>query len=124
VARRVLAAVLLAVATGAAAEESLGTLFLSAEERARLDALRRGDAPAATGAAAPRDHALTGFVQRAELPESRGRNLGVIISTLLLNLPGAFHPIAHLCRGRPITLVAEFFVRHGRHFDVQVDAIE
>ena len=65
-ARRVLAALLLAVATGAAAEESLGTLFLSAEERARLDALRRGDAPAATGAAAPRDHALTGFVQRSD----------------------------------------------------------
>lgn len=64
--RRVLAALLLVTATAAVAEESLGTLFLSPEERARLDALRRGDAPAAPGAPAPRDHALTGFVQRSD----------------------------------------------------------
>lgn len=64
--RRALAALLLVAATAAVAEESLGTLFLSPEERARLDALRRGDAPAAPGAAAARDHALTGFVQRSD----------------------------------------------------------
>ena len=64
---RFLAALLLVAATGAAAEQSLGTLFLSPEERARLDALRRGDAPAAPGAApAAREHTLTGFVQRSD----------------------------------------------------------
>lgn len=65
-ARRVAALLLLLVATAAAAEDSLGTLFLTPEERARLDALRRGDAQAAPGAPAPRDHALTGFVQRSD----------------------------------------------------------
>ena len=64
--RRVAAALLLVAATGALAQESLGTLFLSPEERTRLDALRRGDAPAAPGAPAARDHALTGFVQRSD----------------------------------------------------------
>jgi len=65
-ARRVLAVLVLAAATSAGAAESLGTLFLSAEERARLDTLRRGDVPAAPGAAPQRDHALTGFVQRSD----------------------------------------------------------
>lgn len=59
---------LLLAATAAAAEESLGTLFLTPAERARLDALRRGDAaaPGTPAAVAPRDHALTGYVQRSD----------------------------------------------------------
>jgi hypothetical protein len=67
--RRTFAAALLFLAAGAAgaAEEPLGTLFLSADERARLDALRRGDArPGAAGAAASREPALTGYVQRSD----------------------------------------------------------
>ena len=67
-ARRALAALLLALAGPAAAVEDLGTLFHTPEERARLDKLRRGEpaeiAPAATGANTQR--ALTGFVQRSD----------------------------------------------------------
>jgi len=61
-------ACLLLAAAGAAAQESLGTLFLTPAERARLDGLRRGDAtaPGTPSASAPRDHALTGYVQRSD----------------------------------------------------------
>ena len=66
-ARRALAVLLLGLATAAAADDSLGTLFLTPQERARLDALRRGDAPPATlDAPRARGHALTGFVQRSD----------------------------------------------------------
>ena len=51
----------------------LGTLFHSAEERSRLDALRRGEpaTPAVSTAPAPRVHTpeVTGFVKRSD-----GRN--------------------------------------------------
>ena len=62
------ACLVLAAAGAAAQEPSLGTLFLTPAERARLDALRRGDTatPGAPSAAAPRDHALTGYVQRSD----------------------------------------------------------
>lgn len=68
-ARRALAlALLVAALNAAAAEEPLGTLFLTAQERAHLDALRRGDPPEQQpGEPRPRrDHALTGFVQRSD----------------------------------------------------------
>jgi len=67
--RALVLACLVAAAFGAAAQESpLGTLFLTPAERARLDALRRGDAaaPGTPSASAPRDHALTGYVQRSD----------------------------------------------------------
>src|SRR5262249_13844105 len=66
--RALVAAILLLAASAARAEDALGTLFLSAQERAQLDALRRGDAPAPGAAAqpAPREHALTGYVQRSD----------------------------------------------------------
>jgi hypothetical protein len=69
VARRALvAALLIAAASCAAAEDSLGTLFLTAAERARLDSLRRGEtaqgsAGTITEAGA---HTLTGYVQRSD----------------------------------------------------------
>ena len=63
-------ACLVLVATNAVAQESLGTLFLTPAERTRLDALRKGEGavPGRTGAAAAatRDHALTGYVQRSD----------------------------------------------------------
>ena len=64
--RAVLAALCACAALGQAAE--LGTLFHTAEERARLDRLRRGDAvqPAATASAPARAGALTGFVKRSD----------------------------------------------------------
>lgn len=68
-AERALAAALLALAASAGAgAQDLGTLFHSPEERARLERLRRGEAPARL--AVPRAGAeLTGFVKRSD-----GRN--------------------------------------------------
>ena len=67
-ARQRLAAALMALAaTTAFAQESLGTLFMSPEERAKLDALRRGEAVAPGTSAAPAgEHAVTGYVQRSD----------------------------------------------------------
>jgi hypothetical protein len=69
-ARRALAAALLLLAAPAALGVDFGTLFTSAEERARLDRLRRGE-PEATRATTPRsaDPAVTGYVRRSD-----GRN--------------------------------------------------
>ena len=67
-ARRVLAALALALAAAGAAADDLGTLFFTAEERARLDKLRRGE-PAAehgSGTSGSAKRALTGFVQRSD----------------------------------------------------------
>ena len=64
----VLAALALLVADPALGADSLRTLFHSAEERERLDRLRRGESvePKA-GAAAPRaPAAVTGFVKRSD----------------------------------------------------------
>ena len=63
------ALLLLALAwDAAAAEVALGTLFHTAEERARLDRMRRGEAePAAATAPQPgRSSAVTGFVKRSD----------------------------------------------------------
>ena len=63
-AERLLAAIVLALAAGAAHAVELGTLFNSADERARLDRLRRGE-PA--GTARPRGvPEVTGFVKRSD----------------------------------------------------------
>lgn len=69
-ARRALAAALLALAAPAASALDFGTLFTSPEERARLDALRRGE-PETPRAAATRsaDPEVTGYVRRSD-----GRN--------------------------------------------------
>lgn len=53
-------------ASGAGAAD-LGTLFHTPEERARLDALRRGEPPAPAGGTAPRAaREVTGYVQRSD----------------------------------------------------------
>ena len=62
----------LVLGLGAANAAELGTLFLTPEERTRLDRLRRGEPPepvdrAATGN--PRTPAVTGYVKRSD-----GRN--------------------------------------------------
>jgi hypothetical protein len=68
-ARASLAAIAL-VAAGAACAAELGTLFHSAEERARLERLRRGDpapAEAPSGPEAPAARReITGFVVRSD----------------------------------------------------------
>jgi hypothetical protein len=68
---RLLAAlvVLFAAAANAADSAALGTLFFSAEERARLDRLRRGEGEPAAAPAPGQASAVTGFVKRSD-----GRN--------------------------------------------------
>lgn len=61
--RRSLLALALA-ACGIAGAADLGTLFHSAEERARLDRLRRGEPEGITGTPARRE--VTGFVRRSD----------------------------------------------------------
>ena len=64
----ILALVLVAASIPCGAAE-LRTLFHSAEERERLEKLRRGEplqAPVAEPRAAPRPSAVTGFVQRSD----------------------------------------------------------
>jgi hypothetical protein len=63
----VLAALVLALAAAGAAADELGTLFFTAEERARLDKLRRGEpTEQVSGPSARTQRALTGFVQRSD----------------------------------------------------------
>lgn len=66
-ARRLAAALALAIAAPYAWPEGLGTLFHTPEERARLDRLRRGEPDAAAQASA-RSGApqITGFVKRSD----------------------------------------------------------
>jgi hypothetical protein len=69
-ARRALAAALLAFAAPAALGVDFGTLFTSAEERARLDRLRRGEPEASRATTAQSaDPSVTGYVRRSD-----GRN--------------------------------------------------
>ena len=58
--------VLAALAAGHAVAAELGTLFTTAEERARLDQLRRGEAPVQAATAASGNREVTGFVQRSD----------------------------------------------------------
>lgn len=64
--RAIVAALLLAAQAAVAAEPALGTLFFSAEERARLDRLRRGEPELATAPAPGTGSAVTGFVKRSD----------------------------------------------------------
>ena len=61
-----LAMALLAAQAAAAAEPALGTLFFSAEERAQLDRLRRGEPELAAAPAPGAGSAVTGFVKRSD----------------------------------------------------------
>lgn len=66
-----LAALLLFASAAASAADSaaLGTLFHSAEERARLDRMRRGESEPAAAPAPGQSSSVTGFVKRSD-----GRN--------------------------------------------------
>ena len=70
-ARRIalLAAALCFAGVANAAEAMLGTLFHSADERAKLDRLRRGESEPAAAPAPGQSSAVTGFVKRSD-----GRN--------------------------------------------------
>ena len=67
---RLMAVLALAFACGTAAAADIGTLFHSAEERARLDRIRRGEAVAPATAEGPvgepRRRELTGYVKRSD----------------------------------------------------------
>jgi hypothetical protein len=61
-----IAALMLACAAGNAAAVEFGTLFNSAEERARLDKLRRGEPLERAGTTTAGARELTGFVKRSD----------------------------------------------------------
>jgi hypothetical protein len=63
---RALALAALALCAGAHGAETLGTLFTTPEERARLDQLRRGDPVASTPAERAHEARITGFVKRSD----------------------------------------------------------
>lgn len=64
--RRWLAFAALAAGSLPAGAEELGTLFTTAEERVRLERLRRGEAAAPGMAEAPRPSDLSGYVKRSD----------------------------------------------------------
>ena len=64
-----LAGALCLIGGAQAAEPLMGTLFHSAEERARLDRMRRGETEPTAAPAAGQSSAVTGFVKRSD-----GRN--------------------------------------------------
>jgi hypothetical protein len=64
--RAILFVVLLAAGIAGAAEPAFGTLFFSAEERGRLDRLRRGESEPAAAPAQGEGSAVTGFVKRSD----------------------------------------------------------
>src|SRR5262249_37669649 len=67
VASRILFAVaLFATGLASAADPVFGTLFFSAEERASLDRLRRGESETAAAPAPGAGSAVTGFVKRSD----------------------------------------------------------
>ena len=68
-ARRALAIALCLAGAANAAELALGTLFHSADERAKLDRMRRGETEPAAAPAPGQSSAVTGFVKRSD-----GRN--------------------------------------------------
>jgi len=94
-ARRALAAALLAFAAPAALGVDFGTLFTSAEERARLDRLRRGEPEASRSTPQSPDPAVTGYVRRSD-----GRNTvwidgrPVVVSTPEASALVKAHPMA------------------------------
>lgn len=65
-ARGLFLAIVLACAAAGAGAVELGTLFNSAEERARLDRLRRGESPARASGARQGPSEVTGFVKRSD----------------------------------------------------------
>ena len=68
--RAILLAIALCLAGAAnAADLALGTLFHSADERAKLDRMRRGETEPAAAPAPGQSSAVTGFVKRSD-----GRN--------------------------------------------------
>ena len=50
--------------------------------------------------------------------------MGVVKAALLLELASGADAFPHLGRRRSTILAAKFFVRHGRHLDVQIDPIK
>jgi hypothetical protein len=64
--RAILFVLLLAAGIARAAEPALGTLFFSAEERSRLDRLRRGESEPSAAPVQGEGSAVTGFVKRSD----------------------------------------------------------
>ncbi|MGE5123597.1 MAG: hypothetical protein ACM3H7_03710 [Acidobacteriaceae bacterium] len=46
------------------------------------------------------------------------------LEALALDFPGSYYPLLNHRRGLAQTIIAELFVFHARHLDVDVDAIQ
>ena len=70
------------------------------------------------------ERALAGIVQRAEFPEHALRDERVIETAYGLRRAGAVDTLAHLGRRHAVAAAAQLLVRHGGHFNVQIDAVQ
>ncbi len=70
------------------------------------------------------ERALAGVVKAAELPQQLRGKLRVGVAALLLARAGGFDALAHGLARSAVSVAAHFLVRHGGHFDVQVDAVQ
>ncbi len=68
--------------------------------------------------------AFSGVVESAEATQRASGDVGIVIAALLLNRAGGLDASAHFGGCYAAVAAAEFFVGHGGHFDVQVDAVE
>ncbi len=68
--------------------------------------------------------ALAGLVEGAELAEKPGRDVGVVEAALVLEGVGTLDTPAHFGGGNAFARAAQLLVGDGRHFDVEVDAVE
>ncbi len=76
---------------------------------------------------APHGHlegAFAGLVEAAVRPEMRAGNVGVVKAARSLPLPGGLDALPEQLGAGGRLGPAKIFVRHGRHFDMQVDAVE
>jgi hypothetical protein len=63
-------------------------------------------------------------VQGAQRSDLAGRDIGIAVTAGQLALPGGQHPFPHLGRRLPTRPAAQFLIRNGGDFNVEIDAVE
>jgi hypothetical protein len=70
------------------------------------------------------ERAFAGGIELAQPPQVAGRDVGVIVAASLLDRPRGTDAIAHLGGRNTAILSTQLLIRHGGHFDVQIDAVQ